>query len=172
MKDRLNIVIPVKDKEEIVSEFIEGNRDTLSKYKIIVINTKGGEQLKQYSYIYINDIEGKYTMSKARKLGLGLVDTEYILNLDTHVILPKYYINASIILMDSNNDVGAISIDHKKLMGHLGFGQSIWRTKLLRELYDWKEEYKNYCCECFYMWSKLYGTKYKLETIANMRCKH
>jgi len=170
MKNRLTILTPVKDKEETVSKFIEGNKDILSKYKVIVVDTRGGEQLKKYSFVYVNDVEGKYAMPEARKLGIGLVDTEYILNLDTHVILPKHYINASIILMDNEKDIGAISIDHNKLMGHLGFGQSIWRTELLKELYDYNN--KETMCECCYMWGKLNRTNYKLETIGNLRCKH
>lgn len=167
MKNKVSIVIPVKDKEEIVSKFIEGNKDILSKYKVIVVNNKGGDELKQFSHIYIN---GKDNLSDARRIGINLVKTEYILNLDTHVILPKHYINASIILLDTNKEIGAISIDHEKLMGHLGFGQSIWRTKLLKELYDWNIDTN--VCECNYLWGKLNKTKYKLETLSNIRCKH
>jgi len=55
-------------------------------------------------------------------------------------------------------------------MGHLGFGQSIWRTELLKELYDW--DITNTMCECTYLWGKLNRTKYRLETLSNIRCEH
>lgn len=171
MKDRLTIVIPVKDKEETVSKFIEGNKNVLSEYKVIVIDTEGGEELKQYSFIYINDLESKYTMSKARKLGIDLVDTAYIFNLDVDVILPNKYIETLINLLDEDSSIGALSTDYERLQGHLAFGNSIWRTELLKELYDYNNKNKKYC-ECLYMWGKLNRTKYRLETVDSLRCKH
>lgn len=172
MNDKLTIVIPVKDKEETVDKFIEGNKEILTNFKVITVDTNGGNKLKKYSFVYIDDIEDKYTMPKARILGVSLVDSKYVLNLDTHVILSKEYIIKSISLLDNDDNIGAISIEHKRLMGHLGFGQSIWRTQLLKELYDYREEYNKYSCECVYMWNKINVTKYRLETIDNIRCEH
>lgn len=164
---RVTIVIPVKDREEVVRSFVESNIDLLSQFPVIVVNDQGGYPLKRFATHFINC---RITLSGARRIGMDLVDTEYILNLDTHVILAPAYINRAVALLDQDEEIGAISVDHKKLMGHLGFGQSIWRTKVLKTLYDWTRE--KWGCECIYMWGKLNKNGYRLETVPNYRCEH
>lgn len=170
MKNKLTIVIPVKERKNKIDRFIEYNKEMLNSNKLIIIDTVGGEKLKDYSFIYVIDYERKYTMSKARRLGIDLVNTPYILNLDVDVKVPNKYIESAITIMNINGEVGAVSIDYENLQGHLPFGNSIWRTNILKKLYDYDESKR--ICECLYMWGKLNRTKYRLETIEGLRCKH
>lgn len=66
--------------------------------------------------------------------------------------------------------VAVVALNYEKPQGHLAFGPSIWRTKILQKLYDY-ESLKTRKCECIYMWNKVRGAKYKIETL-NMRAKH
>lgn len=167
MKDKITTVLPVNEKEKIVEQFIEGNKTLLTKYPLVVINKSGGDKLKQYSSVYINNKEK--CLSSARRTGIDLVKTEYTLNLDVDSILSINYVEQALELLQSSNIVGAVSIDYCRLQGHLAFGLSIWRTNLLKMLYDWKE---SKVCECNYMWGKLNSkTKFILSTI-NCRAKH
>ena len=72
-KTNLTIVIPVDEREEIVEQFIEGNKYPLTKYNVIVVNKRGGDRLKEYANIYIN---GKDNLSVARRKGINLTDTD------------------------------------------------------------------------------------------------
>jgi hypothetical protein len=110
------------------------------------------------------------TFWEARKEGLDHVGTEFILNLDANKILPEGYVEQVLYLLEHTRNIGVVAIDHEDLMGHLSFGTSIWRTELLRKLYNWTQSSSRFC-ECTYMWSKVKKAGFKVETL-NMRARH
>lgn len=132
---KLTIVIPVKDPK-FLGEFMKKNRRYLKKYPVIVVDSNGGGDLKELATVYITK---NCTMAKARSLAYSKVETPFVLNLDSDVIIPKRYIVRALALLKKNKDMGAVSIFYKDIgsIGALEYGISIWRTELLRELYDY-----------------------------------
>jgi hypothetical protein len=78
------------------------------------------------------------------------------------------------LLRSGQADVTAI--DYEESIGHYGFGTSMWRIDVLREIYDYppkalelkmKEEpsrwhvFRYTICECIYIWNKLFALKKK-----------
>lgn len=181
----LSIVIPVKNPPNI-KEFIKKNKLFFKKYKLIVIDSGGGEELKKYAdkYLFRN-----ISLTEARKLGYSKVKTKYTMNLDVDVIIPEGYIEHAIEIL--KEDADAISIFYEDVghcNGALEFGCSIWKTNVVRELYDFSFKlvsngkiYKvgpniystlnNGWCECMYMWRKLKENGYTLTT-CNFRAEH
>ena len=66
--------------------------------------------------------------------------------------------------------VVVVAIDYEKPQGHLAFGTSIWRTEVLKQLYDWESE-KVGDCECIHMWKKVHCAGLQIETLP-YRAKH
>jgi cellulose synthase/poly-beta-1,6-N-acetylglucosamine synthase-like glycosyltransferase len=159
-RNLITIVIPVKEKESIVGEFLLKNMELLTQCKVIVIDREGGKQLKEFSDIYERGI---IRMTVARKHAYSLVKTPFILNLDVDNILPKGYVDEALLILQNQEDVAVVAIDYEKCLGHYGFGTSLWRTELLKAFYDYKEE--NALCECVYMWRKVHQAKLKIETL-------
>lgn len=156
--NNVTIVIPIKNPR-FIKIFINKNLHLFNNYQTIVIDSGGGELIKNYSSIYINQ---DLTMSQARKMGINLVNTKYTLNLDVDNILPKNYIKEAIVKL--NDKVKAVAIDYDRLIGHYGFGTSLWETETLKKLYDYNEN--DYLCECNRMWKKLIGeSNLMLETL-------
>jgi len=154
----LTIVIPVKNPLDIDS-FISGNKIYLEKYNVIVIDSNGaGKELKGYSS-YINK---EMSMTQARKVGYSLVITPYTLNLDVDTILPNNFIDFALSLL-KNKNVVVVAIDYENCQGHYAFGTSLWKTDILKKLYDYKEG--NILCECIFMWRKVLQNKNKIETL-------
>ena len=83
--------------------------------------------------------------------------------------MPPHYIEDAICILESKPEVGAIALNYAEpyKQNHLAFGTSIWRTELLKELYDWRltfnQQFKP--CECEYMWEKLEKKGIKVETL-------
>jgi hypothetical protein len=160
-RDLVTIIIPVKEKPEIVSKFILGNLDILSKCTVIVIDSGGGKELKGYASIYLIK---NVSMTEARKIGYHFVDTPYILNLDSDTILPENFIEYSLRLLEDKN-VAMVAIDYKEPQGHYAFGTSLWKTEILKEFYDYTGFKETRQCECLYIIDKLRNAGYKLETL-------
>lgn len=154
----ISIVIPIKEFK-LLNKFLGLNQYIFEKYEVIVIDSRGGEILKPMS-IYLTP---KIPLWEARKLGYSLVKTPYILNLDANIVLPKSYLERALRILESDPKIGVVALDYEILQGHLGFGTSLWRTELLKELYDWNPEEGH--CECVYMWAKIRKKGYKIETI-------
>lgn len=154
LNQNLTIVIPVREKPEIVKQFIKLNIDLLNKYPLIVINKSGGEELKPFAYDYrdsdINFVE-------ARKLSFNIVTTKYILNLDVDTILPKGYVEDAIKLLDCNPNIYIVAIDYEYplFQGHLAFGTSVGRTDMLKRIYNYGKDSNT--CECVHMWTRMTG---------------
>jgi hypothetical protein len=155
----LTILIPVYEKESIVEKFIEGNREILSKFPLIVVNREGGSRLRQFPNVtYLYDDYRELPFWDARRLGLSFVKTRYVLNLDVDTILPLQYIEDAIYFLEHMEDLDVVAINYKKPhnQDHPSFGTSIWRTEVMSKLYDYKpENYPNCICECKYMWNKM-----------------
>lgn len=183
----LTIVVPIKNPPDF-SAFIDGNRKYLEKFPVIVIDAGGGTELIKYAKLYlVNNVN----LTEARKVGYSLVQTPFILNLDCDVLIPDGYIESALELFKRNKDIGAISIFYDNLehcQGALEFGISIWRTEILKNLYDFSfnkvndgilmrigpnifSSLNNGWYECTYMWRKLKDCELKLETL-NFRAKH
>jgi cellulose synthase/poly-beta-1,6-N-acetylglucosamine synthase-like glycosyltransferase len=160
-KDLVTIVIPVKEKPEIVSKFILGNLDVLSKCTVIVIDSGGGEELKGYASIYLIK---NVSMTEARKIGYHFVDTPYILNLDSDTILPENFVEYSLRLLEDKN-VAMVAIDYKEPQGHYAFGASLWKTNILKNLYNYIGFKENGYCECLHMFNRAKSAGYRLETL-------
>ena len=162
----LTIVIPCFEKPETVAKSIEGNKEILKKYPVIVINKKGGEALKPVSSVFFQQDTSFWF---ARRFGLEFVKTKYILCLDIDTILPPKYIEKAIELLEKDPTIGAIALYYERsIQDHLAFGTSIWRTKELKNLYDWRLTYPPISfdiCECKYMWNKLEKANMKVETL-------
>lgn len=142
---RLTIVLPIKETEELRNYLL-----SLHSY------------LTQYPTIIIDE----FNLSDARRYGIDKVDTEYTLCLDLDTILPEGYIERAIEIL-VNPDVAVVAIDYERLQGHLAFGTSVWKTDILRKLYDWK----NIDCECIHMWKRVHSSGYLIETLP-IRAKH
>jgi hypothetical protein len=166
-KGLISIVVPVKELPKVVDDFILGNLDILSKCKVIVIDSGGGEALKGHSFIYLQ--RSCISMSIARRIGYRMVTTPYILNLDSDTILPENFIEYALILLD-DKDIAMVAVDYKNLQGHYAFGASLWKSDILNRLYDYIGFKENKRCECLYMIDKLRTAKYKLETLPFRAC--
>jgi cellulose synthase/poly-beta-1,6-N-acetylglucosamine synthase-like glycosyltransferase len=163
------IIIPVKNPKHL-NEFIIQNKAILDYYPVIIIDSGGGLKLSAIKsrLYYFRDVD----FPTARKLGGQLSFTKYCLHLDCDAVLPENYINEAEKILDNNPEVAVVSIEYENLKGHLGFGTSLWRTKIFNELYDFTIEYIDFgICECLYMWRKVLEHGYKIETL-NCRAKH
>jgi len=163
----LTIVIVVKNPQWL-DGFIKGNRNYLTEIPIIVVDSGGGEKLKEFCKYYI---QKDVSLWEARKIGYELAETEFVMNLDSDVIIPDGYINEALLQLARCDKIGAVSIFYDKInrnRGVLEYGCSIWRTKLVKQLYDYKGDD---LCECLYMWDKLQRAGWLIETTC-MRAKH
>jgi hypothetical protein len=181
----ITIVIPVKNPPNL-DVFIKENSNIFSRCSIIVVDSGGGEPLKNLAQIYIRK---NVSFWEARKLGYTHVETPFILNLDIDVIVPQGYIEDALALLKKEAD--AVSIFYEDVghcQGALEFGVSMWKTEILRELYDFSMDkvmdgrivkvgsmvystLNNGWCECTYMWRKLKLSGGRLETLS-FRAKH
>jgi len=172
LKDLVTIVIPVKEDPRIVKEFINWNQRLLTEFPLIVIDSKGGEQLKAYADWYF---KGKMPFWQARKMAYKQVKTKFIFNLDSDVVPNRDYLLFAIHYLE-DMDIGAVSTFfwNKPHMGKLEYGVSVWRTELLKELYDYnpnKMSRDHRLCECIYMWDRLESKGHKLRP-SDLFAKH
>lgn len=160
----LTIVIPVKNPKKL-DEWLEQMKWIFKEHKAIIIDSGGGERLKVYAWKYIKKNLSEW---EARELGYSFVETPFILNLDVDTVLPKEYVEEALELLRSGYaDVTAI--DYEKSIGHYGFGTSVWRTEVLRRVYDYPPKalelalarepshfhvFRYTICECIYIWNK------------------
>ena len=159
----LTILIPCCEKDEIVERSIQENYEILVKYPLVIVDKKGGDKfisLEQQGNINIQYFDQDTSFWFARRFGLEFVKTKYVLNLDADTILPEGYIEEAIRILETHPEIGAVTAEYADPFNnnhHKGFGNSIWRTEQLKELYDWRltqgQEFKP--CECEYMWNKL-----------------
>jgi len=161
----ITIVTPVKEDPRLVDKFIAYNKIMLKEYPLIVIDSVGGSRLEDFAIVYQRR-SLPLTFWEARKVAYKYVDTKYIFNLDCGVVPSKDYLTY-VLCYFNNEDVGAVStfIINRNHKGKLAFGVSIWRTELLKKLYDYnpnKMPKDHRLCECIYMWDKLEAEGYKL----------
>lgn len=165
----LSVVIPVKRREGFnpVPLFIKQmNWLWQTEATIIVIDSGGGEALKPFAHKYIQQ---NVSLWEARKLGYENIETLYTMNLDDDNIVPKDYVLKALNILSENSNVIAVAIDYEVLLGHYGFGTSVWKTEWLKQLYDWNKG--SSLCECCWMWSKIHRANKRLETLP-YRAKH
>lgn len=173
------IVIPVKNPPDIDS-FIVGNKQLFAKCSMIVVDSGGGERLSAYSDIYE---KRDCSFWVARRWAYDRVKTKLTLNLDADVILPPKFLQTATALIQEKVAAASIFyIDVGHCQGALEFGASLWRSSVLKKLYDFSfdvalpgkivkvGEYSyaalnNGWCECTYMWRKLKDAGLKLETV-------
>jgi len=181
----LSIVTPIKNGEYL-PQFIASNKKRFRKYPLLVVDSGDGDALKSYAHYYI---KRDMPFWEARKHAYNKVQTQFILNLDADVIIPDGYLKDAISLLESKVDVVSIFYeDVNHCQGALEFGISVWKTEILKRLYDFSFEkifskeivkvgqniystLNNGWCECTYMWRKLAQADGKLETLA-YRAKH
>jgi len=173
----LTVVIPVKAPPD-VDKFIIGNLSILSVTWKVVVDSGGGEPLRHLpNTIWL---QREASMWEARRLGYEKVETPFTLNLDADTILPNGYVQESLNILRENS-CDAVAIDYNPPQGHYAFGTSIWRTELLKELYDyppkaveklikvgeheWVTAFQNGFCECTYMWARLLRSGGRLGTL-------
>ena len=168
---KITIALPVFEDPEIVAKFIDGNKEILEKYPLIVIDRNGGEALKEYASFYRKTCCPAigWPLGRSRRFLIGRVQTEFTLNLDVDVLLRKHFVKESLKKFEDPK-VAVVALDYENLQGHLAFGPSIWRTEILQNLYDWGL-WKTRKCECIYMWGKVRESKYKVETLGTI-AKH
>lgn len=165
----LTIVVPVKTKK-LDQRFIDMNKDYFDKFPLIVIDSGGGEGLMPFADKYY---QLDYGLFEARRVGYLEAKTRFVLNLDSDVLIPLYYPEISILTLDKEKDVGAISIFFQEIgnRGSLEFGISVWRKDLLLKLHDFEYGKEPGYCECSYMWNRLFITGHRLLAL-NMRAIH
>jgi len=181
----LTIVIPVKNPPDIKG-FLKGNKHLLKRNAVVVVDSGGGEALESIAKTYVRQ---NLTFWEARKLGYECVKSPYVLNLDADIIVPEGYVDGALALLRA--EVDAVSIFYEDVghcQGALEFGVSIWKTEVLRRLYDFSLDLvldgkitkvgtqafstlNNGWCECTYLWRKLKQNGYRLETLP-YRAKH
>jgi hypothetical protein len=169
--EKITLALPVFEDPKIVAKFIDSNKEILEKYPVIVIDRKGGEALKKYASFYRKTCCPTIglPLRSSRRFLIGRVQTEFTLNLDVDVLLPKDFVEESLKKFEDPK-VAVVALDYEDPQGHLAFGPSLWRTEILQNLYDWGL-WKTKKCECIYMWGKVRGANYKIETLG-MRAKH
>lgn len=172
MPHNLTILISCCEEDQLVEWSIRENYTILVKYPIVIVDKKGGDKyisLEQQGNMDIQYFDQDSSFWFARRFGLEFVKTEYVLCLDVDTILPEGYVEQAIEILEDRPEVGAIALDYAESykQGHLAFGTSIWRTELLKELYDWRltADQKINMCECRYMWNKLEKKNIKVETL-------
>jgi hypothetical protein len=181
----LTLVIPIKNPPAI-QQFLEENTNVLNEYPLIVIDSGGGELLTSHPNAHY--VQRNIPMWEARQLGYSLVQTPFTLNLDCDVVVPESYIPEGLELLNTKAD--AVSIFYEEIThGTLEYGVSMWKTDILRKLYDFSygvisdgkivkvgsqaySTLKNGWCECIYMWRKLKACGGRLETLPYYRAKH
>jgi hypothetical protein len=159
----ITVVIPVKETPELVKEFIDHYIGMLSFNPLIVFDAGGGEALEEFADHYEKtDI----SFWEARRKGISMVKTKYIFNVDVDTFVAKEYFDLAIKLLEENPDIAAVALDYAYpyVQNHLAFGTSIWRTSILKELYDWHLERRK-DCECKYMWKKVLAKGLRVETL-------
>lgn len=168
----LTILIPCSEKPEMVEASMIGNEDILTKYPLVIIDKEGGEAFVQFEQQGNYDIQYFAQHSNfwfARRFGLEFIKTRYVLCLDVDTVLPPLYIEKAIEILEAHPEVGAVALNYAEpyRQDHLAFGTSVWRTDLLRSLYDWRltADQSFNMCECKYMWTKLENRKMKVETL-------
>jgi hypothetical protein len=174
----LTIVIPAKDPPDL-QRFVRENLEVLSASKKVVIDSGRGEQLGRLPNTLL--FQRQVPMWEARRIGYEEVRTPFTLNLDADTILPNGYVLDSLNVLRKNS-CDAVAMDYDPPQGHYAFGTSIWRTELLKKLYDyppkaveklikvgeqeWITAFQNGFCECTYMWARLIRSGGRLETLA------
>lgn len=179
----LTIVIPVKNPPNI-NMLIEKMESLLKPNLLVVIDSGGGDALRKFCWKYF---QKKCSMWEARKRGYSEVKTPFTLNLDSDTVLPKGYVEEALDKL-MKDEAEAVAIDYETLQGHYAFGTSMWKTEVLKKLYDFSMQLvsdgkivkvgsqaystlNNGWCECTYMWRKLKQAGGILETLP-MRAKH
>lgn len=167
----VTIIIPVFEEPELVTKFVNSNKEILEKHPLFVINRKGGDVLRDRASFYKKTSCPTIGMllGSSRKFLIRRVQTKFTLCLDTDVLLPENFVQEALKKFE-DSQVAAVALDYEKSQDHLAFGPSIWRTKILQKMYNW-EYVKTTKCECIYMWDKLHKNGYKIETV-DMRAKH
>lgn len=127
------------------------------------------EKLKKYS-CYPIVIDTRLGMAEARKAAIAKVITPFCLCLDMDTDLPDGYIEEAITLLSQNDKLVCIALDYEKSQGHYAFGTSIWKTKVLKQLYDYKEGTD--VCECIWMNHKVLQAGLGIDTIGKYRAIH
>ena len=167
----LTIVIPVKTTRNL-DEFIEKNLWWLTWLPVIVIDSGGGEKLQLIANTYIKK---DCSFWEARKYAYELVETPYVMNLDSDVIIPNDYPAHAFKLLEDPN-VGAVSLFFEGMshFGVLEYGISIWKTDLVRKLYDFDAKMLplDGTCECTYMWRKLWHFGYRVQIVDPYFARH
>jgi len=157
--------------------FISQNLELLKDNIFIVVDSGGGEKLRPYCVLYLNE---RLPFWEARKLAYKYVTTKFILNLDSDNVPPLDYVKQAMNLL-KDDKAEAVAIDYEQPLGHPAFGTSLWKTTWLKEFYDFHPEIhdetirvepgkwlitsKNNFCECTYMWHKLKLSGGRLETL-------
>ena len=173
----LTVVIPVKAPPDL-DGFVKGNLSLLSVTRKMVVDSGGGEPLRRLTNTHW--LQREASMWEARRLGYEKVETPFTLNLDADTILPNGYVQESLNILRENS-CDAVAIDYNPPQGHYAFGTSIWRTELLKALYnyppkaveklikvgehEWVTAFQNGFCECTYMWTKLLRSRGRLGTL-------
>lgn len=189
MLNNLTIVIPINNPPNL-ELFINENRDLLRSAAHKIIIDSGGGQIfrdaRKLGFLPLLYEAIDLSFWEARKFGYQYVVTPFTLNLDCDVVPPMAYINEALELL--RGKVDAVSIHFEPIhTGHLEFGVSMWKTEILKKLYDyppkpvdklvkvgkqeWVAAFQWGFCECSYMWSRLLNSGGRLETLPH-RARH
>lgn len=167
----LTILITCCEEDDMVEKSMQDNYDILLKYPIVIVDKKGGDkfiQFEQQGNYDIQYFDQDTSFWFARRFGLEFVKTEYVLCLDVDTVLPKGYVEQAIWTLELDPKVAVVALNYSAptKQDHLAFGTSIWRTDLLKELYDWRLiEQPYFFCECKHMWNKVAKKGLKVETL-------
>jgi hypothetical protein len=165
MPTDLTIITPMLEEETMVKKWLEGNRVLFGTYPLWIYDS-GMSKLIETEASRV--LTGKVDFWVARRILINEVKTSFLLNLDADTLLPIDYVQEALVLL-KDPKIAVIAIDYEELMGHLSFGTSVWKTKVLQELYNWPGS--KVTCECIYMWGRIHKAGLKMETL-NMRAKH
>ncbi len=159
----LSIVLIVKEDKEFVDEMLKYHIELLDSEDVIVIDSGGGEALKHISTSYekIN-----LSLGKARRYAISKVKNKYTLIVDVDTELPEYFIDDAMEILKRHKDTAVVAIDYNPLQGHLAMGASLWRTEILKEVYNWDDN-KNGRCECVTNWGKVRKKGWHIETLTS-----
>lgn len=166
MFENLTVLTPIKETADL-TEWYRSMSWLLDQTKWLILDSGGGEAFSNVDGYQKLDV----SEWRARELLIRKIETPFVLNLDCLNVLPEAYVKEAYTLL-SNNGAEVTAIDYEESIGHYGFGTSMWKTPVLRAVYDYPPKalrlqlqdedgefhvFRYTICECIYLWNKLYN---------------
>lgn len=163
----MNIILTVREDPAVARQFIADAERMLEfalegrgPVRMIVIDREGGEALRTYASCYEKSPVNLYA---ARCRAIELCTEEFTLICDLDTRLPHQFVSDALNLLEKP-DVAVVTVDYlyPNCQGHYAFGASMWKTQILKQLYN---QQRGSLCECLHMWNQVRQAGFRIETL-------